>query len=411
VSSVADTPPTETNAIDTTTAVSTSSLVTNSATKAAGTLAPCVDPAGCDIFSTSAGAICKDAVLGSFLQKACPVLCQSCATKDREDREGVGNLQAALTPGAIELLALPGTTYMCQADTRCKLCAPEGRCQRCQHSSYLFNGRCVRHASACSAAGLVPVGGAGDSAYGRACVRKGDVCRFNSKHSCRSPKILGDCLASRVTHHNATCIECEGTAWLANGVCKRRLLCGRGNVYEETGTACNCNKRLGNGEIDHTCKRCYALKEPSKGGSTVFYRNPKGVITECSSCKAPYLMHGGQCIPPTSCPRAMAQYSVGSSNGRCETPFACIHGQRQDGDTPGRRCKCSNSRLCRKCVWNAGSVGHQCTRCKKRTLLLNGECITAARCIGQGLIPVETGGTQGGRCIRPTSRSDLATDE
>ena len=194
-------------------------------------------------------------------------------------------------------------------------------------------------------------------------------------------------------------------------MCKRRLLCGRGNVYEETGTACNCNKRLGNGEIDHTCKRCYALKEPSKGGSTVFYRNPKGVITECSSCKAPYLMHGGQCIPPTSCPRAMAQYSVGSSNGRCETPFACIHGQRQDGDTPGRRCKCSNSRLCRNCVWNAGSVGHQCTRCKKRTLLLNGECITAARCIGQGLIPVETGGTQGGRCIRPTSRSDLATDE
>ena len=107
---------------------------------------------------------------------------------------------------------------------RVLVCAPcssasakTGRCQRCQGSAYLLDGRCMPQAGACTAAGLVAVGGPGDSAYGRACVAAGGVCRFDAPHSCRSPKALGDCAASRITSRNATCLACHNASWLVNG--------------------------------------------------------------------------------------------------------------------------------------------------------------------------------------------------
>ena len=242
------------------------------------------------------------------------------------------------------------------------------------------------------------MGGQGDSTFGRACVPAGGVCRFESPHSCRSPKALGDCAASVIaTASNATCIECTKDAWLIGGVCKRQLTCGRGSVYEETGQPCNCNEALAAGGVAKTCKRCYARKVPHPSG--VFYANPRGVHTECRSCKAPHLMHEGRCIAPAACPPANARHLVGSMGGRCEAPFACVRGTRVGGDSSGARCKCANRDLCRDCSWHAGSAEQQCTLCKRHTVLLGGECISVADCINMGLVPVKNG-PQGGRCQR-----------
>jgi len=275
------------------------------------------------------------------------------------------------------------------------MCGITGRCQRCQGSAYLLDGRCMPQAGACTAAGLVAVGGPGDSAYGRACVAAGGVCRFDAPHSCRSPKALGDCAASRITSRNATCLACHNASWLVNGVCKRQLVCGRGSVYEETGERCNCNEALATGGVVRTCKRCHARKEPRGGG--VLYTNPKGVLTECRSCKAPHLMHKGKCIARAACPPAMARYLVGSMGGRCEAPFACVRGKRDGGEAPGGSCKCADSSLCRDCAWRAGREEQRCTMCKKRTLLFDGRCIGEAECIGMGLVPVSA--KRGGRCL------------
>ena len=179
------------------------------------------------------------------------------------------------------------------------------------------------------------------------------------------------------------------------GICKRQLVCGRGSVYEETGERCNCNEALATGGVARTCKRCYARKEPRAGG--VYYTNPKGVLTECRSCKAPHLMHRGKCILREACPPAMARYLVGSMGGRCEAPFACVRGKRDGGESPGGTCKCSSSSLCRDCTWRAGRDEQQCTMCKKHTLLLDGRCIGEAECIGLGLVPVSA--KRGGRCL------------
>jgi len=300
--------------------------------------------------------------------------------------------------GGRNVLPSPNTTGgsgACAQDKNCKMCSSQGRCQRCQNAAYLLDGRCEPHAKHCAAAGLVPVGGQGDSTYGRACVRAGGVCRFESQQSCRSPKALGDCAASVVAPSKATCIECEKSAWLIGGVCKRRLTCGRGNVYEETGEPCNCNEALAAGGVAKTCKRCYAWRVPHPRG--IYYINPRGVHTECSACKAPHLMHEGRCVAPAACPPAMARHLVGSMGGRCEAPFACVRGTRVGGDSSGLRCKCADRKLCRDCLWNAGSAVQQCTLCKKYTVLLDGECISVMDCIGMGRVPVQDG-PQGGRC-------------
>ena len=99
---------------------------------------------------------------------------------------------------------------------RARVYAWTGLCQRCQHGAYLLQSRCEQDAGACAAAGLVAVG-TGGSKYGRACIKAGEICRLNSRHSCRSPKMLGDCTASVVTVANVTCIECDIGSWLLNG--------------------------------------------------------------------------------------------------------------------------------------------------------------------------------------------------
>lgn len=185
-------------------------------------------------------------------------------------------------------------------------------------------------------------------------------------------------------------------------MCHQQLSCGIGNVYEETGTQCTCNELVSAGSIVHTCKRCYARKIPRKSG--VFFTNRQGVLTECTSCKAPHLMRNGRCITRAECPRTQAQYLVGGMNGRCEAPFSCVKGQRQGGDTPNGNCKCIRGSLCRDCVWNAGRAEQQCTMCKKHTLLYDGKCIPASECINMGLVPVRGNvGGRGGRCLRSTT--------
>ena len=182
-------------------------------------------------------------------------------------------------------------------------------------------------------------------------------------------------------------------------------------MYEETGQPCNCNEALASGDVARTCKRCYARKAPHKSGG-VYYVNPKGVHTECKSCKAPHLMHNGRCVARESCPASKAQYLVGSLGGRCEAPFACARGKRVGGDNPGGRCKCASRDVCRDCVWNAGSAEQQCTLCKKHMVLLNGRCVSAAECIGKGLVPVRAAsGARGGRCLASAPPSVAGTEE
>jgi len=333
-------------------------------------------------------------MIAAKVQEICPVLCNSCAGK----RDAGEDLAAVLSKGELQLLSLrlPHGSYQCKRDRRCKACSATGGCQRCQGGFYLLTGRCMQHAAACSAAGLVAVGGPDDSAYGRACIPAGGVCRFDSQHSCRSPKVLGDCVASRITPRNATCLECSRASWRVGGVCKRQLVCGRSNVYEETGEPCNCNQALAGAGIARTCKRCHARKVQREGG--VAYFNPRGVLTECRSCKAPHLMHAGKCTHPAACPPTMARYLVGSMGGRCEEPFACARGKRVGGSDPGGSCKCPNASLCRDCAWGAGRGGKQCTVCKKHTLLLNGACVRPMECIGMGMVPVRGKGPHGGVC-------------
>ena len=100
------------------------------------------------------------------------------------------------------------------------ICDDVGRCQRCRNSAYLLNGQCLDDAKSCAAFGKVAVGGPGDSPYGRTCIQEGGICRFASEHSCRSPKALGACVASRIERNSATCLECDETSWLVNGWCR-----------------------------------------------------------------------------------------------------------------------------------------------------------------------------------------------
>ena len=183
------------------------------------------------------------------------------------------------------------------------------------------------------------------------------------------------------------------------GVCKQVLRCGKRNQFEETGETCNCNNADSDTFADsRTCKRCYARKS-SPAGQGVFYTNPQGLSIECTSCKAPQFMLNGRCVAASQCPATMAQYLVGSFNGRCETPFSCVGGKREGGDTPGGNCKCRKSSLCRDCSWQPGRSEQQCLHCKKHTLLLNGDCVSAANCVGRGLIPIKGTGPLGGRCL------------
>ena len=94
---------------------------------------------------------------------------------------------------------------------------PTGDCMRCRNSAYLLQGRCMQQASVCKTAGLVAVGGPSDSPYGRACIPDGSVCQFDAEHSCRSPRVLGDCVISRIQRTNATCLKCNDASWLING--------------------------------------------------------------------------------------------------------------------------------------------------------------------------------------------------
>ena len=91
---------------------------------------------------------------------------------------------------------------------------------------------------------------------------------------------------------------------------------------------------------------------------------------------------------------------MGTFNGHCEAPFACVQNKRQGGDSPGLNCKCKNGSVCRDCMWNPGKATQQWTMCKQNMLLFDGNCIGVAKCINMGLMPVKgTVGARGGRCL------------
>ena len=275
-----------------------------------------------------------------------------------------------------------------------------GRCRRCKNSAYLLDGRCVASARECEAAGHVAVG---STPHARACVRPGGVCRFESEHGCRSPPHLGiDCAASRILAHNSTCLECGPLSWLVDGVCKRKRFCGKGNkLYGNGGMdTCTCNEQATDGAAVRACKRCHLRKGAVPGVPAAAmagaYTSTKGLLAECTSCKAPHLMVGSRCAPPEACPPSMARHLVGSMGGRCEAPFTCVKRQREDGSGP---CKCPSPRLCKACRWIAGSAGAQCIRCAKGWYLLEGVCVSAEACVTRGLVPTQSDtGAGGGAC-------------
>jgi len=353
-------------------------------------------------FCKTSGA--QPTLIETHVQENCLRLCGRCG-KFPESDSSLVVLPSKLLASSAEDQPSPLPSYSCPGDRLCKLCNPNGLCQRCQHGAYLLQSRCEQDAGACAAAGLVAVG-TGGSKYGRACIKAGEICRLNSRHSCRSPKMLGDCTASVVTVANVTCIECDIGSWLLNGVCKKQLYCGRNNKFTETGERCNCNHLTTNSQVIRTCKRCNARKVAASTG--VFRANPKGLMIQCTSCKSPHLMHNGECIVRAECPLSMTQYSVGSAGGKCEKPFECIQGKREGGDLHGKHCKCTHRDVCRNCIWNAARATQQCTLCKKHTVLHNGQCINEMECIKKGLLPVRADGPQGGRCLETT---EGGTDE
>ena len=336
-----------------------------------------------------AGACSRGSAPNDVARLFCPATCGLCpAAANATGGGGVAVVAAT---------SRPGTPATCP---RCRLCVA-GRCRRCKDSAYLLDGRCVAHAGECEAAGHVAVGSA---AHGRACVRPGGVCRFDSDHGCRSPQHLGtDCVASRVLRQNSTCLECRPLSWLVDGVCKRKRFCGKGNRFYGNGgrDKCTCNERASGGAaqgVVQTCKRCYLRKGAVPGAAATAvpgaYTSTKGLLAECRSCKAPYLMVGSKCAEPEACPLHMARHVVGSMGGRCEMPFLCEARRRQNGGP----CKCPSPRLCKACRWGAGGGGAQCTRCAKGMYLHRGACVGAEACVAHGLVPIQAHHGGGGDC-------------
>jgi hypothetical protein len=110
------------------------------------------------------------------------------------------------------------------------------------------------------------------------------------------------------------------------------------------------------------------------------------------------VLEAGLCILAAlvTCPADKVMYSPVKSGSMCETPFACIAGFRTTGTKVDQSCKCVDRGFCRDCDW--GLQGHQCTSCKKFSVLHAGKCITQLDCVTKGGMPLLADGSRGGIC-------------
>jgi hypothetical protein len=271
-------------------------------------------------------------------------------------------------------------------------CSFPEKCKLCNPGHFLDDaGVCIPPFD-CVMDGKIPLG-----AYGGKCVSAGYECTVGLDADCVIPTSLGDsCSAFRVASTGQLqCTQCDTTAnWSIEGACVSKRVCYR-RQYQDTGGSCSCNL----GASVEYCGTCTLYKSPAQM-PTIMVTMPTylGLYRECTSCRKRRVLEAGQCILAAlaTCSASEVLYSPGPQGSACETPFACGAGVRATGPKIDQTCSCLDKDLCRDCFW--GLTGHQCTTCKKFTVLHAGKCITQEACVIEGGLPLLTDGPRGGVC-------------
>jgi hypothetical protein len=277
------------------------------------------------------------------------------------------------------------------------------KCKECNNGFFLNDkGECITPMD-CAMAGNVPLG-----AYGGKCVSAGYSCDVGLDAGCKPPTSLGDsCEGFQVTSdYKLECTNCDETRyWFVNGVCSSKRVCFR-KIYQDTGGRCSCNYKLTEPQFslpmtDKYCGVCdlYKVNNPR----TTYIRvlpTAVGLYRKCNTCrKRRVLVDQNFCnlVEEATCPSDQVMYSgVGASGAGCQDPFTCTTGVRTSGPQTGDECGCRNRSVCNACTWALD--GYACTRCKKFTVLLDGNCIHADECIALGKTPVVGDGPKDGVC-------------
>jgi len=171
--------------------------------------------------------------------------------------------------------------------------------------------------------------------------------------------------------------------------CATKFTCKAGKVVtppKYAGTACGCN--------DKNCNNCATTAD--------------GEI--CKSCRNSKFLFNEVCHDACADVKGetdLISMGTGAFKRRCfADPFSCIKGYFHDPtsgeriDTP-HACRCPNKQgtklepNCHTCEFNKGGHG-ECTICKGRKLMHNGECLDS--CEGTGLAKYLPSGQKGGVC-------------
>jgi hypothetical protein len=204
------------------------------------------------------------------------------------------------------------------------------------------------------------------------------------------------------------CLECEPQAFLVDGRCKGKLLC-KGSSYAEAGYgSCGCGRLLATGEKDKTCGRCDVRKRSVSANAlspnSIEWEH-KGLYKTCVQCTKGTYFYAGTCLPAGDCPSHLTSYSFGERKSSCDEPFHCNNRKRvwslDDSGRDAKQCKCPDSN-CAECTFKAGnSNAKNCVQCKRKTYLLNGDCVDSLACIAVGRTPLQPkgGGPRGWICV------------
>jgi hypothetical protein len=220
--------------------------------------------------------------------------------------------------------------------------------------------------------------------------------------------------------HSEVCLECDPETYLVEGKCKGKLFC-TGSSFAEAGYGeCNCNRWLETGNKDETCGRCNIRKSPSSkdklfANQLEWNQTRKGevVYKTCVECTEGTYFYQGECVRAGDCPLQLtsyfiptAQYSFGKRKNSCDEPFLCVNRYRvwssenSEREEPAK-CKCPNKN-CAECAFATGKPSStNCIKCKRKTYLLNGDCVDALACVAAGRVPLqpESGGPRGWVCV------------
>lgn len=369
----------------TVTTVSATSATSATATSATFTSTvplptPCVDSKSCVTYLANADPqfICW---VSDDIRASCPVICGDCTPTP-----------SASTVPPPTTTSHPVPAPSCTTDSRChtgRCNMITGRCSRCGAGAFLLEGLCV-DASECRAAGLVPVFSE-RLPTGGACVAAGSECNLRAEQSCRSPAELGeDCILSRVVSPTAPaeCLRCKDRSWLMDGRCTRLAKCNSKRFISGTAETCTCtpsNGQLPPDEVE--CDKCFLRKEPPRNKKPAWQltTNSNHFMGQCDACPHGATLAYGRCLLARECPSHLAQPEPWA----CEAPFSCIRRSKvSDGPNAGQRCDCQAT-TCKECIWGPGAENHRCTVCKRKSFLLEGQCISSDECASAGRVATE----------------------